>query len=47
MWSWKRKPRLINGHVVREVDKSCPVCKAPPTKWCEPGCKALDLMDYR
>lgn len=44
---FRKKPRYINGFLVRESGASCPVCKATPTQWCEPGCTALDVMDYR
>lgn len=43
----RKKAEYINGYRVRHRNETCPLCAAPPTKWCDAGCKALDLMDYR
>lgn len=44
---FRKRPRYINGHLVRETGKSCPLCQATPSQWCVPGCAAVDVMDYR
>jgi hypothetical protein len=43
----KAGPRYINGHLIRESGMACSLCLAAPNQWCEPGCAALDVMDYR